>query len=96
MVVVAVVGIENISFRSFHFNYDQNFWIRKKLMLNQVHSTSYDKSFVLTILGQLYFVMSDNETHTYNIKDQDWKVSTNIMDNKILKESQKLTMIRLP
>ena len=95
MVVVAIVRMEKISFISFHYNYEQNFWIRKKLRLNQVH-TSYTKSFVLNILGQLYFIMPDNETHAYNIKDQVWKVSTTIMDNNILEESQKLTMIRLP
>ena len=86
---------ENITFMSFHFDFEYNLWTQKDFMTKEIHS-SYKKSFVLNIFGQLYFLMPDNENYVYDIKNHKWQKSSPIIDDEILEESSTLSIIRLP
>ena len=85
---------ENNTYLSFHFNYESNLWIQKDFMAKKIHSPQ-KKSFLLNVFGQIYFLRPDIETYTYDIKKQEWQISSPIIDDKILEESEKLSIVRL-
>ena len=85
---------ENITLISFHFDIEHNLWTRKDFMNKEIHSP-YKKSFVLNIFGQVYFLRPGSEHYVYDIKNDEWQISSPIIDDKILEESSKLSIIRL-
>ena len=82
-------------FMSFHFDFEHNSWTQKDFMTKEIHF-SYKKSFVLNIYGQVYHLRPGSENYVYDIKNHKWQKSSPIIDDKILEESSKLSIIRLP
>ena len=95
ILVVGSLVTENNTYLSFHFDYERNLWTQKDFMTKEIHS-SYKKSFVLNIFGQVYFLRPGGEDYVYDNKNHEWKISSPIIDDKILEESSKLSIIRLP
>ena len=95
LVVVGSLVTENNTYLSFHFDYERNLWTQKDLMTKTIRS-SHKKSFVLNVFGQIYFLRSDGETYAYDIKNHEWGITSPIIDDKILEESAKLSIIRFP
>ena len=85
---------ENITLISFHFDIEHNLWMHKDFVNKKIHS-SHKKSFVLNIFGQVYFLRPGSENYVYDIKNHEWQISSPIIDDKILEESSKLSIIRL-
>ena len=101
VIVVAVLldanklGSKDVTFISLQLDYGQNIWIRKDLALREPY-TSYKGSFVINIFGQLYFLIPDSDTYIYNVKERSWDRISPLMKNKVLQESTKLSIIRIP
>ena len=79
---------------SFHYDYEQNLWTQKDFLTQEIHHL-FKKSYFLNIFGLLYFLRPNVGTYTYDIKKQEWQISSPIIDDKILEESEKLSIVRL-
>ena len=87
-------GHSDASYLNFYFNHDHNIWIEKDIIRKA--QSSYKGSFVLNILGQLYYLTPDIGTYIYDLKDKKWKVSHPVINDKILQETAKLSVVRVP
>ena len=88
------MGNYDILHNSFLLIYEQKIWIKKDMIINKVQS-SYKKFFVFNVFGQLYFLAPNSETYVYHTKKQEWTRSAPIIDNMILQDSFKLSIIRV-
>ena len=88
------LGYKEITYNSFLLNYEEKIWIKNDMAIKKM-SPSHQKSFVFSVFGQVYFLIPDGETYFYDIKVQEWKSSDPIIDNRILQDSVKLSIIRL-
>ena len=89
------LGYTDTTFLNLYFNHDHNVWVQKDIIQEEVQS-SYKGSFVINILGQLYYLIPDIGTYIYDLKDKKWKESHPVIDNKILQDSAKLSVVRVP
>ena len=89
------IGSKDVTFISLQLDYEQNIWIRKDLALSEAYF-SYKGSFVINILGQLYFLIPDSDTYIYNVKERTWDRSSPLIKNKVLQESTRLSITRIP
>ena len=89
------LGSTEATIISFMLDYEQNTWIRKDIVQSETYY-SYKGSFIIHILGQLYFLIPYGGTYIYNVKEKMWHRSSPLIKNKILHESTKLSIIRIP
>ena len=89
------LGSKDVTFISLQLDYEKNIWIRKDIALSEAYS-SYKGSFVINIFGQLYFLIPDSDTYIYNVKERSWDRISPFIKNKVLQESTKLSIIRIP
>ena len=92
---VIAVAVLLDTFISLQLDYEKNIWIRKDIALSEAYS-SYKGSFVINILGQLYFLIPDSDTYIYNVKERTWDKSSPLIKNNVLQESTKLSIARIP
>ena len=84
----------DILYDSFLLIYEQKVWIKNKMLINKVQS-SYKRFFVFNVFGELYFFAPNSETYVYHTKKQEWTRSVPIIDDKILQDLYKLSIIRI-
>ena len=83
------------TFLNLYFDHDHNAWVQKDIIRKEAQS-SYKGSFVINILGQLYYLIPDIGTYIYDLKDKKWNVSHPVINNKMLQNTAKLSVVRVP